>query len=146
MPYYVIADAREGPDHNPRPRRLELVAYRLRGKTYQRVRADKLGRVRLEPMNLLLGVRVDPRTGGDRLVLIDPATDQEIGDYAAVDQARRAPRPRPRPPPSVRTPKPRPGCRRGPDPRVGGPTERSQASKMSHLMAESSAIRSSDAS
>jgi colicin import membrane protein len=88
VPFYVIADAREGPDRNPRRRRLELVAYRLKGKTYQRVRADQQGRVRLEPLNLLLGVRVDPRTGGDRLVLIDPATDQEIGDYAAVDQAR----------------------------------------------------------
>ena len=71
-----------------RPRRLELIAYQLKGKTYERVQADQQGRVRLEPLNLLLGVRVDPRTGGDRLVLIDPATDQEIGDYAAVDRAR----------------------------------------------------------
>jgi hypothetical protein len=37
---------------------------------------------------LWLGVKVNPDTGGDRVVLIDPATNAEIGDYTAVDQAR----------------------------------------------------------
>jgi uncharacterized coiled-coil DUF342 family protein len=33
-------------------------------------------------------VKIDPDTGGDRLVLIDPATNEEIGDYTAVRQLR----------------------------------------------------------
>ena len=88
VPYYVIADAREEPDAEGQVRRrLDLIAYRLKGEAYERVPADQQGRVRLEPVNLLLGVRVDRLTGSDRLVLIDPATNEEIGDYTAVDQA-----------------------------------------------------------
>ncbi len=41
-------------------------------------------------MNLLLGVRKDPNTDGDRVVLIDPATNEEIGDYTEVSQSRAA--------------------------------------------------------
>ncbi len=84
--YYVIADVQEEGER----RRITLIAYRLKGKAYQTVSADKLGRVSLGPVNLLLGVRVDAQSGGDRVVLIDPATNQEIGDYTAVDQARAA--------------------------------------------------------
>ena len=152
VPYYVIADAREGSDRKPARRRLELVAYRLKGKTYQRVRADKQGRVRLDPLNLLLGVRVDPRTGGDRLVLIDPATNQEIGDYAALDQARasRGPGPGRRGPGSGRRRAcgrrgPGSGRRRGPHPRAGSRTERAQTTKISDRAAEASHIRFSNA-
>ena len=88
VPYYVIADAQEDWDEDGERRRLTLIAYRLEGKAYVSVPADKLGRVWLEPVNLWLGVRVDPESGDDRLVLIDPATNGEIGDYTAVERAR----------------------------------------------------------
>jgi hypothetical protein len=86
VPHYVIADAQEG---NGR-RRLRLICYRLEGEDYKEVPLDEHGRAWLEPMKLWLGVRVHPETGGDRLVLIDPTTNQEIGDYTAVNQARAA--------------------------------------------------------
>jgi methyl-accepting chemotaxis protein len=35
-------------------------------------------------------VKVHPETGGDRLVLIDPATNQELGDYTEINQGRAA--------------------------------------------------------
>ena len=89
VPYYVIADAQGGEEEDGERRRLTLIAYRLEGTAYKSVKADKLGRVWLEPLSLWLGVRVDPETGDDRLVLIDPATNGEIGDYTAVDRARR---------------------------------------------------------
>jgi Uma2 family endonuclease len=85
VPYYVIVDAEE--EEGGR-RRLTLIAYELRGTVYHRVPADKLGRVRLTPLNLLLGVEVNPETGDDRVVLIDPVTNEKIGDYTAVDRAR----------------------------------------------------------
>ena len=37
-----------------------------------------------------LGVKKNPATGGDQVVLIDPATNEEIGDYTAINQARAA--------------------------------------------------------
>jgi hypothetical protein len=37
---------------------------------------------------LWLGVKADPLTGGDHLVLIDPTTNREIGDYTGVRQSR----------------------------------------------------------
>jgi colicin import membrane protein len=86
VPYYVIANATEPGDS----RRLTLIAYRLDGSTYQRVDLDPRGRAWLAPVGLWLGVSKNPTTGGDRLVLIDPKTDEEIGDYTAVDQARAA--------------------------------------------------------
>jgi hypothetical protein len=43
----------------------------------------------LEPVGLWLGVKVNPETGGDRLVLIDPSNNDEIGDYTTVDLALR---------------------------------------------------------
>jgi hypothetical protein len=86
VPYYVIADANESEEK----RRLTLIAYRLQGKIYQPMELDDRGRVWLEPVQLWLGVKVHPETGGDRLVLIDPVTDQEIGDYTAVSQERAA--------------------------------------------------------
>jgi Uma2 family endonuclease len=84
VPHYVIADARQV----NKKRRLTLIRYRLEGEAYQRVPLDKQGRAWLEPVGLWLGVKVDPDTGDDRLVLIDPATNEEIGDYTAVRQAR----------------------------------------------------------
>ncbi len=86
MPYYVIADATESEGS----RELRLIAYELDGSTYKRVKLDGRGRAWLEAVGLWLGVKKSPTTGGDRLVLIDPATDEEIGDYTAVNQARAA--------------------------------------------------------
>jgi colicin import membrane protein len=86
VPHYVIVDAHEVGER----RRITLIAYRLKGKAYQSVPPDKLGRVSLEPVNLLLGVRKDPNTGGDRVVLIKPVTNEEIGDYTEVSQSRAA--------------------------------------------------------
>jgi colicin import membrane protein len=86
VPYYVIADA----SFREKRRVLTLIAYRLEGSAYKRVESDEHGRVWLEPVGLWLGVRKNPATGGDRVVLIDPATDEEIGDYTAINQARAA--------------------------------------------------------
>ncbi len=55
-------------------RRITLIAYWLEGTAYKPVEPDEQGRVWLEPVGLWLGVKKDPATGGDRLVLIDPAT------------------------------------------------------------------------
>ena len=85
VPYYVIADVHQEEGER---RRLTLISYRLEGTAYVSVPADKLGRVWLEPINLWLGVQLNPETGDDRLVLIDSATNEEIGDYTAVDRAR----------------------------------------------------------
>jgi Uma2 family endonuclease len=84
VPHYVIADMEEVEGR----RRLKLIAYRLKVRAYAPVSLDERGRAWLEPVGLWLGVKVDPETGGDRLVLIDPVTDQEIGDYTQVDRAR----------------------------------------------------------
>jgi colicin import membrane protein len=84
VPYYVIADMHE----EEGKRRLKLIAYRLKGSTYEPVALDERGRAWLEPVGLWLGVKINPETGGDRVVLIDPITNQEIGDYTAVDRAR----------------------------------------------------------
>ena len=68
-------------------RRLTLIPYRLDGEVYQPVPLDEQGRAWLEPVGLWLGVKIDPETGEDRLVLIDRATNEEIGDYTAVRQS-----------------------------------------------------------
>ena len=86
MPYYVIADAAE----NGQKRRLMLIGYKLNGKAYERMAADENGRVWLEPVGLWLGVRADRITGGDRVALIDPVTNEEIGDYTALSLSRAA--------------------------------------------------------
>jgi colicin import membrane protein len=69
-------------------RRLKLIAYRLEGSAYEPVALDDRGRAWLEPVGLWLGVKVDPETGSDRVVLVDPVNDQEIGDYTQVDRER----------------------------------------------------------
>jgi colicin import membrane protein len=86
VPHYVIADVHQV----KKKRRITLIRYRLDGTAYQPVPLDKQGRAWLEPVGLWLGVTTDPETGDDRLVLIDPATNEEIGDYTAVRQARDA--------------------------------------------------------
>ena len=110
VPHYVIADMDEEVDGR---RRLTLIAYRLAGDAYERVPLDDRGRAWLEPVGLLLSVKVNPETGGDRVVLIDPETDQEIGDYTAGQPRLRRPRPQP-----GRGRGPRGG--RGPHPRARG--------------------------
>jgi colicin import membrane protein len=83
VPYHVIADAVEKNNQ----RRLRLIAYRLEGEKYVKVPLDEHGRAWLEPLKLWLGVRVHPQTGGDRLVLVDPATNQEIPDYNSLEHS-----------------------------------------------------------
>jgi hypothetical protein len=83
---YVIADAAEG----RQGRRLRLISYALKGSRYTPVELDDQGRAWLEPVGLWLGVRENPSTGGDRLALVDAESDEEIGDYTAVNRARAA--------------------------------------------------------
>jgi hypothetical protein len=45
------------------------------------------GRAWLEPVKLWLSVIVYSKTGGDRLALVDPLTNQEIPDYGAISQS-----------------------------------------------------------
>jgi hypothetical protein len=80
----VIVDAQEKSDR----RRVTLLCYRLGAQGYERQELDELGRVWLEPVGLWLGLREDPRTGGDRVALFDPTTGQEIGDNSAISRAR----------------------------------------------------------
>ena len=83
VPHYVIADMETAGDR----RRLKLIAYRLDGKAYEPVELGARGRAWLEPVGLWLGVKADPVTGGDRVVLIDPESDQELADYTAIHRA-----------------------------------------------------------
>jgi colicin import membrane protein len=83
VPCYVIADVVEKNNQ----RRLRLIAYRLDGEKYVKVPLDEHGRAWLEPLKLWLGVRVHPQTGGARLVLVDPATNQEIPDYNSLEDS-----------------------------------------------------------
>jgi colicin import membrane protein len=87
---YVIADAQETEeDENGGRRRLKLIAYQLKGKTYKPLPVDQDRGVWLEPVKLWLAVRVNAETGEDRLALIEPASGSEIGDYTAVCRALR---------------------------------------------------------
>jgi Uma2 family endonuclease len=83
VPFYVIADAKA----SGKRRRLTLISYRLERGAYENVKLDERARAWLEPVGLWLGTAVNPETGADRLVLIDPATDREIGDYTAINRA-----------------------------------------------------------
>jgi Uma2 family endonuclease len=85
VPYYVIADQRQAGGR----RRLHLISYRLESGVYQNVPLVA-NRAWLEPVNLWLAVAVNPDTGADRVALIDPKTDAEIGDYTAISQALEA--------------------------------------------------------
>jgi colicin import membrane protein len=82
--HYVMADA-AGTEGR---RKLTLIAYRLEGKRYVRLPLDELGRAWLEPVGLWLGVTVDPDTGGDRVVLIDPATKTELPGLVEANRLR----------------------------------------------------------
>lgn len=74
VPLYVIVDARERRGR----RTLRLLGYRWMPARYEELPLDEQGRLLLEPLGLLLGVK------GDRVVLYDAATGAEVGDYEAV--------------------------------------------------------------
>jgi Uma2 family endonuclease len=84
VPHYVIVDAEEKENR----RRITLLSYRLGSQGYEPQELDEVGRAWLEPVGAWLGVRQDPRTGGDRVALFDSTTGQEIGDYTAISRAR----------------------------------------------------------
>jgi len=82
---YVIADV-----SNPEEKRkITLIDYRLGpGGEYESQPLDPSGRVWLDPpLGLWLGKSFNPEIGGDRLVLLDPATGEEIGDYLSIWRA-----------------------------------------------------------
>ena len=83
VPYYVVVDAEETGNQ----RCLRLLCYILGAKGYEKQALDQEGRAWLEPVGLWLGVKRDPRTGGDRLALFDRAGAQ-IGDYTDQRRAR----------------------------------------------------------
>jgi len=67
---------------------LTFVRYQLGTQGYEERPLDEQGRAWLEPVGLWLGVKEDPRTGGDRVSLFDPATGEEIGDFTSRFGAR----------------------------------------------------------
>jgi Uma2 family endonuclease len=77
VPLYVIVDQeREG-----RPR--QVIGYRRGVRKYLRIRPDRQGRLLLEPVRLLLGLK------DERAVCWDADTGEEVGDLKAQAQARR---------------------------------------------------------
>lgn len=77
VPLYVIVDQeREG-----RPR--QVVGYRRGARKYLRMRPDRQGRLLLEPVQLLLGLK------DERVVCWDADGGEEVGDLKAEAQARR---------------------------------------------------------
>ena len=78
VPLYVIVDQeREG-----RPR--QVVGYRRGARKYLGMRSDRQGRLLLEPVRLLLGLK------DERAVCWDADSGEEIGGFAAMAQAREA--------------------------------------------------------
>jgi Uma2 family endonuclease len=75
VPLYIIVDQEKenGPRH--------LVGYRKKGKSYVPLVPDERGRLLLEPIGILLGLR------GGRVVCYDAASDEEIPDYAGLEKA-----------------------------------------------------------
>jgi colicin import membrane protein len=78
VPHYVIVDEeREGEP-------LRVLGYRYTPEGYVAVALDGQGRMPLEGLGLLLGVR------GSRVVLFDAASGEEVGDYDSVCRALEA--------------------------------------------------------
>jgi hypothetical protein len=76
VPLYVIVD-------RPRPEGpVQLIGYRHTPQRYEPLAPDAEGRLPLAPLGLLLGAR------GNRVVLYDAATGEELGDYAAITAQR----------------------------------------------------------
>jgi Uma2 family endonuclease len=78
VPLYVLID--QATVNGPR----QVLGYRYTAPRYVRMRLDRQGRLLLKPLGLLLGVE------GQHAVCYDAATGERLGDYAALDQARRA--------------------------------------------------------
>lgn len=78
VPLYVIVDQEE--EGGPR----RLVAYRRGRRQFATLPLDNQGRVPLEPVGLLLGLR------NDRAICFDAATGEEIPDLTGMAQARDA--------------------------------------------------------
>jgi Uma2 family endonuclease len=74
VPLYVIVDART----RRGKRTLQVIGYRWTPQRYEPMPLDERGRLLLEPFGMLVGSK------GSRVVLYDAATDEELGDYAAV--------------------------------------------------------------
>jgi Uma2 family endonuclease len=78
VPLYVIVDQEcEG-----RPR--QVIGYRRGARKYLRLRSDRQGRLLLEPVRLLLGLK------DERAKCWDADSEEEIGDLVAMAQARDA--------------------------------------------------------
>jgi colicin import membrane protein len=77
VPLYLIVDQ----ERVDGPRR--LIGYRRGARRYARLRADGQGRVLLAPLRLLVGLR------DKRVVCWDADSGEELGDWLAMDQARR---------------------------------------------------------
>jgi Uma2 family endonuclease len=76
VPLYVLIDQER--EDGPRT----VAAYRYTKQRYVRIRPDRQGRVLLKPLGLWLAVE-------DQLaVCYDADTDERLGDYGQVDQAR----------------------------------------------------------
>jgi Uma2 family endonuclease len=78
VPLYVMVDKQR----ESLPRR--LLGYRHTPQGYAPVPPDEYGRLPLEPLGLSLGLR------DEQVMCYDAATGEELGDYAQVDQGRRA--------------------------------------------------------
>jgi Uma2 family endonuclease len=79
VPLYVIIDQEE--EDGPR----RLLGYQRGPRKYEAMSQDERGRLLLEPVGLLLGLRED-----DRPVCFDAATGKEMVDYVEMAQARDA--------------------------------------------------------
>jgi hypothetical protein len=86
VPLYVIADLVLPSPH----RQLKLIGNQRTLRGYHRMVPDGLGRIVLEPLGLKLGVTWHREGGYDRLACYDAVTGAEIGDYTAVNEARRS--------------------------------------------------------
>ncbi len=82
--YVIVNEFMENKTH----RRLELIGYRHAPSGYEKIPLSTDGRIWLEALGVWLGVSPQSVTGGDRVACFDPATNQEIADYAAITKAR----------------------------------------------------------
>ncbi len=76
VPGYAIADVNDDEDGR---RRIQIILDSWRPDRDERVAADEDGRVRLQPLGLILGSSRDPVDGFIRLACFDPATGREVG-------------------------------------------------------------------
>jgi colicin import membrane protein len=78
VPLYLLVDQER--DGAPR----KLICYRRGPRKYARIRPDAQGRLLLKPLRLRVGLCEE------RVVCWDAVTGEELGDLAAMDQARRS--------------------------------------------------------